>query len=447
MMDLFRFSGAFTEKCAYGRGCLYAVQLGVVGCAVLFGCTMTPQVRPASKSPREDTRNANESARSASDKSDGFVVPQAQAVGAEAPLTAGKEKTSQSAREFTVGLATMRWGENPPFAPPPAFHELDQEQARVSVAPPAIQPPSPWKLERTIEVGEGYLEKVQFTPDEKQVAVVSSDSGTMYHYGLESGQLVNKTALPHFERFESVDFTFLSETWERPQLLITRRSGAILMDHTSGVCNSLDVLAGDTLDPSGKFGLYGGTVREVTTQSGSLGLYWITGKPALTVQLKERPEDWALSGDGTWLAISFYPSNTTHVLDLQNRTLLHELENPKWGGSIALARDKSIIALGGEFLRVVRLSDGATLFEDHDYKNNIGDLAFTPNSDLLLVSAYDGKVRSYPLPSVLSSLNAAPRPQLLAHKYMSNVYNLGMSRDGRRLVSASGDRTLKVWKR
>jgi WD40 repeat protein len=52
----------------------------------------------------------------------------------------------------------------------------------------------------------------------------------------------------------------------------------------------------------------------------------------------------------------------------------------------------------------------------------------------------------YVLPADLDALDALPRPQLLSHG-RANVYALAMTPDGRRLVTSSGDQTLKVWMR
>jgi WD40 repeat protein len=122
------------------------------------------------------------------------------------------------------------------------------------------------------------------------------------------------------------------------------------------------------------------------------------------------------------------------------------LPAPQWGGPLALSPDSSLLALGGANLSVHAVSDGRSIAGDGRYGNNIDTIRFTPQADLLLTSSYDGKARSYALPADLETLASLPRPQSLSHG-RANVYALAMTPDGRRLVTSSGDQTLKVWAR
>ncbi|HXS15614.1 MAG TPA: hypothetical protein VN764_00410, partial [Polyangiaceae bacterium] len=90
-------------------------------------------------------------------------------------------------------------------------------------------------------------------------------------------------------------------------------------------------------------------------------------------------------------------------------------------------------------------ADGQVIAEDASYKNNISDIQFSGLGDLLLVSAFDGHLRSYALPAGFSGPFSPP--QLLDHKYLSNVYSFDLSSNDRLLVTPSGDQTLKIWSR
>jgi WD40 repeat protein len=147
------------------------------------------------------------------------------------------------------------------------------------------------------------------------------------------------------------------------------------------------------------------------------------------------------------LAINYYPSNLTQLLDLERLSLVTSVEPPQWGGNVAFSPGGNYLALGGDHLALHAAPEGRLLATDKAFGNNIADVRFTPQGDLLLVSAYDGKVRSYALPAGDVLPERLPSPQLLRHAGTANVYGLGLSRDGRLLVTPSGDKTLKIWVR
>jgi WD40 repeat protein len=127
--------------------------------------------------------------------------------------------------------------------------------------------------------------------------------------------------------------------------------------------------------------------------------------------------------------------------------LVGNIESPTWGGSVAFSPNGHYLALGGAHLALHAAADGRLLATDKTFGNNIADVRFTPQGDLLLASAYDGKVRSYTLPPGDALPERLPPPQLLRHAGTANVYGLGLARDGRLLVTPSGDKTLKIWVR
>jgi WD40 repeat protein len=147
------------------------------------------------------------------------------------------------------------------------------------------------------------------------------------------------------------------------------------------------------------------------------------------------------------LAINYYPSNLTQLLDLERLALVGSVPSPQWGGSVAYSPSGTYLALGGAHLALHAMAEGRLLATDKAFANNIADVRFTPQGDLLLVSAYDGKVRSYVLPMGETLPERLPAPQLLRHAGTANVYGLGLSQDGRLLVTPSGDKTLKLWVR
>ena len=405
------------------------------GCCLALGaCTMVPHSGRHTRKPSDDTRFAEQSAHAGLKGEDGFSVPRAQDVA----VSDAKPAAAPPANELPsseLGLASISWGNHSPFSDDGSNESRPYQKGT-------------WQLKRSIAVNEGYLYKVMLTADEQGIVTLSGESGTIYHYELTTGKLLNKVTIPNFTTFEDIDFTVIKEIKDRSQLLISRGSGASLLDLQSGRFDPLtDIPPGDGIAQTPIFGLYGTSLRRTEPQSGQLSFYWLDGSLSLRADCRERPDDYSLSNDGKLLALSYYPSNVAQLLDLEHKKLIAEFSMPQYGGSVALSPDKSLIALGGAHLELRRVSDLSLVGQDLSLKNNIHEIVFSPGGDSLLVSAYDGKIRSYALPADLSSLKALPTPQLLNHNYMSNVYGLALSSDARTLVSSSGDQTLKIWTR
>ncbi len=403
----------------------------------LSSCSIGPRTPISVPSP-DSTEAKTPPSKDSSAKEDDFRLPEAQWVREDREIAAEVEPAQPSEEQATrVGHALVSIGARPPW----------ETEIPASAPAKAKVNKKPWRLQKTIWVGEGYLYQAAFTPDEKSVLTLSTQSGELFHYAT-SGKLLNKIPLNDFEEFEDVEFAVLREATDHPQVVITRESATSILDLQSGNSDPLSSSpSGTGVQHSGRQGLYGISDRHTEPQSGSLILQWVTGELAAIFKCDERPDDWALSADGKTIALQYYPSNKTQVIDLLHRRLLLEVASPRWGGSVALSPDGALMALGGESLRLVSLANGKVLAEDTSYKNNINDVRFTANGDTLLVSAYDGKARSYSLPADLSSLTQLPSPQLLSHSGSANVYALGLSKDGNSLVTSSGDKTLKIWVR
>jgi len=406
----------------------------------LSGCTVTHGVPAPDRYDQHDVDLAEQTAFIGRAPRDGFKPPPAQTVGDTPAQTPPGPSTPTS---VAVGHARLVRGSRPAYASSPiaALQPTSESDAATS-----SKPGRRWRLARTIRVGEGYLYKAQFSADERSVITMSLDSGSVYHYDVTSGAQLHKLALPGFTRFESADFAVLKEILPRPSLLISRETGIAVLDLESGHFDVLkDLPAGNFIQQTGRLGLYASVFRHISPQSGELSLHWLSGESALTAHCDERPDDLSLSADGKWLALAFYPSGTAQLIDLETERLILEHPMPKYGGSVALSPDKTLLAVGGERLQLIRVADGQVIAEDASYKNNISDIQFSGLGDLLLVSAFDGHLRSYALPAGFSGPFSTP--QLLDHKYLSNVYSFDLSSNDRLLVTPSGDQTLKIWSR
>ena len=301
-----------------------------------------------------------------------------------------------------------------------------------------------------IRVGVGYLHRALPTPDGSGVAVLSTEDGGLRYYDRASGELRRQIDLPEYGEFEDSDFAIVGGS--APRALVVRESGVVSYDLVGeSAPRALALPPGDGVEGTPRPGLWGFVRREVATQTGELWLRWLeadgTSTSALTIAASERPDSWSLSTDGRRLAINYYPSNLTQVLDLERRQLLASITAPQWGGNVAFSPGGRYLALGGAHLALHAVDDGRSLAKDQTFGNNISDIRFTPDGELLLVSAFEGKVRSYALPAGDAPPERLPSPQILRHAGRANVYALGLSVDGRLLVTPSGDKTIKIWVR
>ncbi|HTV23181.1 MAG TPA: WD40 repeat domain-containing protein, partial [Polyangiaceae bacterium] len=360
------------------------------------------------------------------------------------PIERHGERQSEPA-PTPLGLAVVRRGPRPPWddvtSAPPAAPE--------AASPTPASPNGLWRLERTIRVGVGYLYRALPTPDGASLVVLSARDGGLRCYDRASGKLRRRIDLPDYVEFEDADFALVGEP--TPRALVVRASGVVSYDLVGeSEPRALALPAGDGV-AAARPGLWGFVRREVETQTGALSLRWLdadgSSTPALEVSTSERPDAWSLSNDGRRLAINYYPSNQTQLLDLEHGTLSASIPAPEYGANVAFAPSGQYLALGGARLALHAL-DGRLLATDEAFDNNISDVRFTPDGALLLVSAYDSRVRSYALPAAGAALpERLPKPQVLRHANHTNVYALGVSRDGRLLVTPSGDQTIKVWVR
>lgn len=392
------------------------------------GCTIGP------RTPIESSEPAPQEANPRPAEDDDFITPMAERVTDDDEFEVPGTKASAKDWGRVDGTIGPRapWSTLPGVANPPAH--------------PATKT-TPWTLLRTIHVGKGYLYQADFTPDHRSVVTFSGEDGEIYHYSL-TGELLKKIQLPHFEALDDASIAVLQESVERPQVLITRDNSTSLLDLESGQIELLpDAPAGFFIADSGRAGLYGVLGRSKEPDVGRLTLQWISGELGLAVDAPGGFGSFSLSSDGTMLALRRLQEEKVDVLDLKKGKLLLSTEGPRYSGPVALSPSKTHLAIGGERLVLVELATGKVAFEDSSYKNNIHQIRFSQSGDLLLVSAYDGKARSYVLPADLSTLKELKATQELKHLGEANVYAISLSQDERRLVTSSGDKTLKIWER
>lgn len=398
------------------------------------GCTIGPRT-PIEEAPPPQMQA--ERAPRDTREDDDFHPPAAERVTDDDQQT-GQGPADLHHRPTAWGRATGKLGARPPF------QTFSQGKSAVSTA--GIPLGKTWKLKKSIWVGKGYLHQAAFSQDGESVVTLSGENGEVFHYAMD-GKLQKKIVLPDFGQFENVGFAMLKEV-TRPQIVVTRRNGTSVVDLLSGKLDHLTLApAGDTLVHAGPFGLYGVTARSTDPGLSRLVLQWISGEIALDLNCPSGISDWDLSRDGVTLALLYLQDNQVEVVSLKDGKTIAKIPSPRFGSAVALSPTGTHLAVGGEKLVLLDLESGNIAFEDDSYKNNISDIRFTSDGSLLLVSAYDGKARSYTLPADLHSLTSPPKVQLLDHQGDANVYTVELNATENLLVTSSEDKTLKIWER
>jgi WD40 repeat protein len=321
-----------------------------------------------------------------------------------------------------------------------------QPVADATAAPPAVDY-ARFRQRRVLHVGHSHLSIAHFAPDAKTVLAVSESEAALRLYDVTSGRLLAKHAVEGYAQFGRGDFEFFGG--EHPT--------HVVFAHDHGI-ELLDALSGQRLRRLSDQGAWEitwsdghdvllATLPELDTQTSRLALYTRTADGGLALALllacPERIDGMALDAANRRLAASHYPANEVSLLDLQTGAQLLRVPGPDYARSVALSPDGALLAVGG---------NAVWLFDAHEpanrralytrFDNNVHQVRFSPNGGVLAATAYDGRARLLEL--------APGQPELrlvreLKHAGTANVYAAEFSRDGRSLLTSSGDRTLRVW--
>lgn len=314
----------------------------------------------------------------------------------------------------------------------------------------AAEPVAPVPYERfrtlaTLEVGHSHLSMLDLSADETRLLTVSESEAQLRVYDTESRRLVARVPVTGYEKFGSGEFSFWPAPGQTERVLFAGAAGITLLDPT-GVAGPL--LLADSGAESLKLhrGLVGSSRREAGGDSSVLTLWEPDASPALVSVLRvvasERVDDWVLSPDRTQLGVVYYPSSEIEWIDLRARKLLWRARAPEFTGSLDLSPDGSLLAAGGNELRVFSVADPLLVRAFARFDNNIHQVQFAPAGDAVAASSYDGHVR---IVGVTSDASPLALRKALRHTGTANVYAFRFTRDGRRLYSCSGDRSVRVF--
>jgi WD40 repeat protein len=165
-------------------------------------------------------------------------------------------------------------------------------------------------------------------------------------------------------------------------------------------------------------------------------------EPLLVLDFAERVEDWDFDVALRRLAVTYYPSNTVEVLDLERREVSWVSPVPEYTNALDVSPDDRFLAVGGSACVVLDLASGREVGRDAHFGNNIHSVRFSPSADALAVSSYEGKIRIFDTAPPAAALRLR---KVLRHTGTANVYALAFAEGGAELVSSSGDKTVRIW--
>lgn len=298
----------------------------------------------------------------------------------------------------------------------------------------------------TIPFGKSHLTFANISPDGSWVVAASDAEGVVRQYDAESGTLSNELAAPGFEPYGRASFGMWPLAENEPLVLEIDEKGHHLLDLEQGTVTELDSAPGWVVRTSESGRLLGSMLANIQTQLSTLRFARPTPRPSLEpllhLVLAERADDWVLTRDERRLALLFYPSNQIEIIDLVEQRVVRVLDAPEYAASMDVSPDERYLAVGGAAVWVYDLETGERTATEKRFDNNVGQVTFSPGGETLVVTAYDGRARSFAFAN-----GALGARQVLSHRGTANVYAAEFSADGRHLVTSSGDRTLKVWQR
>ncbi len=320
---------------------------------------------------------------------------------------------------------------------------------------PSAADGKPFRQRRVIDTGVSHLFVADLSPDERTLVGFSSGERALRLYGVEDGQLRSRAVLDFIEEYGRGDVLFWRRPSELPLVVVGDPHGLSLRDATTGTERS-------RLATRGAWQLRFSANGEVLmadlpvipdgagpgAQRSELAFYRPrpddSVETELVLRFDERVDAFDLDGRHARLAVLYYPSGDAELIDLAERRVIWTARAPQYAASIDISPDDRLVAVGGDSVVLFDLDDPARSSRFSKLGNNVNTVRFSPSGNLLAVSAYDGRIRTFRPGVETPELSLL---QVLRHTGTANVYSLAFSRDGHTLVSSSGDHTLRVWSR
>ncbi|HVU03028.1 MAG TPA: hypothetical protein VHE30_14810 [Polyangiaceae bacterium] len=347
--------------------------------------------------------------------------------------------------------------DQPPLAPAPrGFGRVVRMDVRVPLwslprTPQRFAGPAKyesWHEKKRVNVGYGYLSILDLSDDERHALVVSEDEAMLHTYEFPSFQKVATLPVPGYKQFSRGDFLFApwaASPGSPPDVLFAGERGVFALGGAVPSALPLSAEPADELRFTDDHAVLGASSAYIPAQQSRLVFYGFRGsrlEPLVVLDFSERVEEWDLDSEKRRLAVTYYPSNDTEVMDLAARRVLWVSGAPQYSNSVDISPDDTRLAVGGSAVVMHDFSSGQPLGGDANFGNNIHRVRFSPSGDALAVSSYEGKIRIFDAHPQGGHLKLR---KLLRHTGTANVYAIRFTKDGSALVSGSGDQTVRVW--
>jgi WD40 repeat protein len=323
----------------------------------------------------------------------------------------------------------------------------DVDFLRAPLAKPVPDRYSSWREVERIEVGQSHLMEVDRLPSGRLLAL-SQAEGKVRVYERGKG-LRARHESPGFQEFEPSALLAWPAAPDR-YLQGTPRGVAVYDALTGTLIAQVDQAPVWRLRWSADGRVVMALGQGTEAGGSTLRFFGRTDGDKLEklgeLSFPQRVDAWDLSPDARLLALAQYPADRLVVLDLaRGGEEIFRGPAPRYAGDVAFSPDGRFVAAGGDGLLLLDLANTHRRAFYSYVKNNIGHVRFSPSSDAVVMSSYDGKIRILgfgPDPSGALGLTLLKE---LSHAGNANVYAFVFSKDGSELVSASGDRTLRAF--
>ena len=302
----------------------------------------------------------------------------------------------------------------------------------------------------TLAVGHSHLSMLDLSADETRLLAVSEAEARLRVYDVESRRLVTQVPVAGYDKFGVGEFLFWPVVGEPQRVLFAGAEAIRLLDPT-GSMQAVTLAQESGASLKIQSGLVGSTRGEGPGHGGVLTLYEAESSPTpglvpvLSVATPERVEDWVLSADRSRLGLVYFPSLAIEWIDLKARRVLWRASAPEFTNSMDLSPDGTLLAVGGKELHVVSVANPERSGVFAEFDNNIHQVHFAPAGDAVAASSYDGHVRIVSTASNSADSAMLTLRKALRHTGTANVYAFRFTRDGRRLYSCSGDRSVRIF--
>jgi WD40 repeat protein len=324
-------------------------------------------------------------------------------------------------------------------------------ECRVDDEPP---PPSArhkkWRKLARIRVGQSHLDTVDISPDETLLLVMSNNEGSVRIYDLESRRLLGNYPMYPAGTFDRGEAMFWRGPGNESRFIFGNEDGIALYDARTGeMVRQLSRTPCWELRWSDDRSILMANLPSIPAQTSKLIFYEVSGPESLTLSrtysFDNRMDGWDLTCENRLLAATFYPSDDIRLFDLAQGVRprpIWTVPAPTYSNSVDISPRGDTLAVGGNRLMLLDMEDPNRRAEFTKYNNNLDTVRFHPDGGAVVTTSYDGQVQV-----IEPRLEGKPlkRLKLLKHQGTANVYGIAFYANGTRMVTVSGDRTVRIW--